>query len=116
MFVGQIQVWILFALSIGAVALEGYALFMALRYSSGQYVAAGKWTKPVWTGILGAAAAVGFLGIQPPIGLGFISPIGLLPFAAMIAAGVFLASVLPALRGTGKPGGGTAGRQTRGGW
>lgn len=116
MFVGQIQLWLVFAISIGAVALEGYALVQALRYSNGQYVAAGKWTKQVWTGILGAATAIGFLGIQPPIGFGLLYPIGLLPFAAMIGAGVFLASVLPALRGTGRPGGGKSGGQSRGGW
>ena len=61
--------------------------------------AAGKLSKIWWVAILGVAAAVGFVTISRVLGLGIIG---------VVAAGVYLADVRPALRSvSGRRGGGT---------
>lgn len=66
------------------------ALVDAVRRPAAAFVAHGKLTKPLWTGILVAAILVA-------LALGFISFIG--PFA-VVAAIVYLVDVKPALSGT----------------
>ena len=66
------------------------ALVDAVRRPAAAFIAHGKLTKPIWTGILVAAILVA-------LALGFISFIG--PFA-VVAAIVYLVDVKPALSGT----------------
>lgn len=66
------------------------ALVDVVRRPAGAFVAHGKLTKPIWTGILLAALVIA-------LSLGFISFIG--PFA-VVAAIVYLVDVKPAITGT----------------
>lgn len=66
------------------------ALVDAVRRPAAAFIAHGKLTKPLWTGILVGAILVAVV-------LGFISFIG--PFA-VVAAIVYLVDVKPALSGT----------------
>ncbi len=89
----------LLLLGVAAFALEVYALIDALRHRPQAYAAAGKLSKTWWVAILGVAAAVGFVTISRVLGLGIIG---------VVAAGVYLADVRPALRSvSGRRGGGT---------
>lgn len=109
---GLAQGAVILALAIGAFAMEAYALIQATRFSVGQYLAAGKRTKGFWLTLTGAAAAIGFLTLPPPLGYAPLGPLSFLPLVAVVVAGVFLADVLPALRGTSRP----TRRPQRGGW
>ncbi|MGL5817316.1 MAG: DUF2516 family protein [Phycicoccus sp.] len=96
------QLWVVRALSAAALLVEVYALVDCLRRRGDAFVAAGKRTKGFWTLVTGIAVLVGFAGL----GQGF----GFLAIVAIIAAGVYLADVKPALdQVTGR--GGTGGRQ-----
>ena len=89
----------LLLLGVAAFALEVCALIDALRHRPQAYAAAGKLSKIWWVAILGVAAAVGFVTISRVLGLGIIG---------VVAAGVYLADVRPALRSvSGRRGGGT---------
>ncbi|MEI5671659.1 MULTISPECIES: DUF2516 family protein [Nocardioides] len=81
---------VLLVVNFAIIVVSIYAFVMSLTYSAEAYDAAGKWSKPGWTIVLGLGA---FLSI---IGLG-ISP--LISIAFLIAALVFLADVKPALAG-----------------
>lgn len=111
---GSLQGMVYTALAVAVFIVELWALIDALRRPAGAFDAAGKRTKAFWTVILGAAAAVGFLGLPAPFGVGFSSPLGLVGIAAVIAAGIYLADVRPAVRGHG--GGRGQRRPERGGW
>jgi hypothetical protein len=110
---GFVQEWLILIIAVGAFSLEVYALVDAFRYSNEQFYAAGKRNKSFWTAMLGAAAAVGFLTLPPPLGRSGAGPLSLLGLAAVVIAGVYLADVRPALRQTGR---GPTRRPQRGGW
>ncbi|MGL5853397.1 MAG: DUF2516 family protein [Phycicoccus sp.] len=94
------QLWVVRALSAAALLVEVYALVDCLRRRSDAFVAAGKRTKNFWMLVTGVAVLVGFVALG---GVGFLAII------AIIAAGVYLADVKPALdQVTGRGG---AGRQ-----
>ena len=104
-----LQYLILFALAIGAFAVELWALVDALRQPSAAFTAAGKLTKPLWLIIVGVAAALGFLAL-PLNGGGAISPLNLLSVVGVVAAAVYLTDVRPAVRQMrGRGGGGRSG-------
>ena len=89
----------LLLLGVAAFALEVYALIDALRHRPQAYTVAGKLSKTWWVAILGVATAVGFVTISRVLGLGIIG---------VVAAGVYLVDVRPALRSvSGGRGGGT---------
>lgn len=88
---GSAQTWVLLVLGVAALALEGYALVDSLTHRPEAYVAAGKRTKGFWLAILIVSALIGFVTLFNILG----SFIGLLP---VVAAGVYLADVRPALR------------------
>lgn len=92
-----VQYFIVLLLSLGAFAVEVWALVDALRRRSGAFVAAGKRTKPFWLAVTGVAAALGFLSL-PYGGGGFSSPLGFLSIIAVVAAAVYLTDVRPAVR------------------
>jgi hypothetical protein len=97
----QLQEWIVLGLSIAALGVEVYALFDCVRRRADAFTAAGKRTKPFWLLVTGVAALLGVVAVG-----GFP---GLLAIIAIVAAGVYLADVKPALdqvmgRGQGNQG------------
>lgn len=85
------EYWFLFAIDMAVVVLCVFALADALRRPAGAFVAHGKLTKPLWSGILLAAVLIALM-------LGFVgSFIG--PFAA-VAGIVYLVDVKPAVSGS----------------
>lgn len=86
------QSFVYWILSLGALVLAGYALVDALRHPASAYTAAGKLSKKAWVAILGVATLLTFVGLG---GIGF------LVILSIVAAGVYLADVRPALRSTG---------------
>ena len=97
----QLQQWIILGLSVVALGVELYALVDCLRRRADAFTAAGKRTKQFWLLVTGVAALLGVIGLGG--GLGFLA------IVAIVAAGVYLADVKPALdqvmgRGQGNQG------------
>jgi hypothetical protein len=88
--INTLQEIVLFGLSLVVFAVEMYALIDALRQKTAAFPAAGKLTKPLWLLILGIAAAVGFVCIG-------LEALFFLNIAGVVAAGVYLADVKPAV-------------------
>jgi hypothetical protein len=88
--VNAVEGWFLTLLNLGVLAISVYALADAVRRPAAAFVAHGKLTKPIWTGILVGAILVSLV-------LGFFSFIGAF---ALVAAIVYLVDVKPALSGT----------------
>jgi hypothetical protein len=78
-------------LGVAAFAAEVFALVDAVRHRPDAFVAAGKRTKQFWSIVLGIAVLLGFVSI----GTQLTFSIGLI---AVVAAGIYLADVRPALR------------------
>lgn len=101
-YLGSAQALIMLTLGVAALALEVYALVDAVRHPAQAYTAASKLNKQAWVGILVVAAMVGFVTVGHVLGIGIIG---------VVAAGVYLADVRPALRavnprrGSGRSGG-----------
>ena len=96
-----LQTYIVLGLSAVAFGVEVWAFVDCLRRRPDAFVAAGKRTKQFWMLLTGVAVLLGFIGI----GRGF----GFLAIIAIVAAGVYLADVKPALdqvmgRGSGNQG------------
>ena len=72
------------------VAMAIFAFVTSLMYSAEAYNAAGKWTKPGWSIVLGLGALFSLISVNLPL---------LVSLAFTIAALVFLADVRPALAG-----------------
>ena len=72
------------------LAMAIFAFVTSLMYSAEAYAAAGKWTKPGWTIVLGLGALFSLISVGLPL---------LVSLAFTIAALVFLADVRPALAG-----------------
>lgn len=91
----------LVTLLLGLVAFgaEVFALVDALRHRPDAFVAAGKRTKKFWSIILGVAALLGFVSV----GSFLLYSIGII---GVVAAGIYLADVRPALRQVSGRGGG----------
>lgn len=89
--IGSAQGWVLLILGVAALAMELYALVDALSHRTDAYPAAGKRTKNFWVILLVIAVALGFVSVFNVIG-GFVGLI------AVVAGGVYLADVRPALR------------------
>lgn len=85
---------ILLGLGLLAFGLQVYGLVDALRQPAGAFVAAGKQTKQLWLIFLGVATAIGFVSLALP-GLGVLNFFNLI---AVVAAGVYVADVRPAVR------------------
>jgi len=96
----SLQQYIVLGLSAVALGVEVWALIDCLRRRPDAFVAAGKRTKQFWMLITGLAVLLGFVALG---GVGFLAII------AIVAAGVYLADVKPALdqvmgRGSGTQG------------
>ena len=85
---GTLQSWIVLGLSVVALGVEVYAVVDCLRRRPDAFVAAGKRTKQFWLLVTGVAVLLGFVALG---GVGFLA------IVAVIAAGVYLADVKPAL-------------------
>ena len=101
----SVQYYLFWILALGALALHVYALADAVRRRPDAYQATGNQTKPIWLGILGVAVAIGILSLP-----NFLRPVNLFSIIALIASGVYLTKVRPAIREI------TGGRGSSGGW
>jgi hypothetical protein len=95
------QELIVLVLGLFALALEVYALLDAVRQRADAFQAAGKLTKPLWVTFLAVAAAIGFVTVFNPLAYSIFTIVG------VVAAGVYLADVRPALRSVSGGGGGS---------
>jgi len=85
---GQAQGYVMLVLTLAALALEAFAFVHALKTRPDAFVAAGKRTKQFWMAVTGVAVLLGFVSLG---GFGFLAIIG------VVAAGVYLADVRPAV-------------------
>ena len=76
-------------LTLAALAIEVCAFVHALKTRPDAFVAAGKRTKQFWMAVTGVAILLGFVSLGG--GLGLLAIIG------VVAAGVYLADVRPAV-------------------
>ncbi len=98
---GSVQSWIVLALSVAALGVEVFALVDCVRRRSDAFTAAGKRTKNFWLLVTGIATLLGVVAL---------GGLGLLAIIAIVAAGVYLADVKPALdQVMGRGGGGRQG-------
>lgn len=88
----QVYLYLIFFLAIFGLCV--WALVDLLRRPPAAFTSAGKRTKGFWGAILGVATAVSFMSIPRPIGLGFLSFLGLL---SAVGAIVYLVDVRPAI-------------------
>ncbi|GGM75573.1 hypothetical protein GCM10010106_22600 [Thermopolyspora flexuosa] len=88
---------IFWLLSIGAFVLCVWALVHAIRTPARNFAVAGKLTKNIWLAILGFATLFTFAAAAL-----YLRAISILNVAAVIAAGVYLADVKPAVSGQGR--------------
>ena len=86
MFQGVIQL----ALGVLAVVFQAFAFVDALRQRADAYPATGNQTKTIWLVILGIAVAIGIVLVT--------NPLSLFNLLAIIAAGVYMTRVRPAIR------------------
>jgi hypothetical protein len=94
----EFQRYIVLGLSVAALGVEVYALVDCVRRRPDAFAAAGKRTKQFWMLVTGLAVLLGFVAMG---GVSFLA------IVAIIAAGVYLADVKPALdqvmgRGSGR--------------
>ena len=110
---GFLQTTIMFVLTTGCFVAEVWGLVESLRRPQRAFVSAGKKTKKFWSILLGATVLVGFLGLTPPLGNGYL---GLTALLVAIPAFIYFADVRPAIAPYGTGGKGGSGRNSRGGW
>lgn len=101
---GNLQYYVMLALTFTMFAVEVWAFVDALTCKPAAFLSAGKKTKNFWLVLTGVAVVIGFLTLPP---LHIISPFGIFGLLAIVAAGVYLADVRPAVRQyRGRGGGG----------
>lgn len=103
-FLNNAQSIVLLVLNVGAFVLAAFSLVDALRRPAAAFEYASKRTKTFWSVLLGVATALAFVSIG--------GTIGLLVIISVVAAGVYLADVRPAVRTYG----GGRGRGSSRGW
>ncbi|MDP9392935.1 MAG: DUF2516 family protein [Actinomycetota bacterium] len=96
--VGGVQMLVFYALAIASLGIKVFAFVDALRHRAELYPAAGKKTKNIWLLITGLALAFGVLV--------WGNVLSLFNVLGVVAAGVYLADVRPALRQVRGSGGG----------
>lgn len=107
------QTYVYFALYLAVFVLAVWAFADAVTRPAAAFVSAGKRTKGLWAAATGASAAVAFVALPWPFGIGALS---FLALVAAVAAIVYLVDVRPAVRpysGRGPRGGNPP---SRGGW
>lgn len=88
-WLSQAQSWIMLALAVGALGCGVFAFVDAARHQAGAFAAEGKQSKTFWLVALGIAVAVMFASLP--------SVLNLFGLIAIVAIGVYLADVRPAL-------------------
>lgn len=81
------QGFVMLILGLIAVGLQVFAFVDALRHRADAFTATGNQTKPIWLGITGVAAAIGFVSLQ--------GPLNIFNLLAVVAAAVYLTKVRP---------------------
>jgi hypothetical protein len=110
---GSLQALLLLILAALAMGADIFAFVDALRQKPQAFTAAGKLTKQLWLLISGVAAAVGFIFFVVQLNTpGSLAVFNFVNLIALVAAGVYLADVRPAVRSIS--GGGNSGPY--GGW
>lgn len=99
-YLGTVQGYIILVLSLAALGVEVYAVVDCLRRRPDAFTAAGKRTKSFWMLVTGVALLLGIVAV---------GGLGILGIVAIIAAGVYLADVKPALDQVMGRGGGRSG-------
>lgn len=94
-FIPQIQSWIFLLLALAGLAANLTSFIHAAMTKPATFAAADKRTKGFWLGITGVAAALAFLSIPAP---GGAQGRMLFTILALIAGGVYLTDVRPALK------------------
>ena len=77
-------------LGLLALAFQGFALVDAIRQRADAYPATSNQTKTIWLAILGIAVAIGVVSV--------FGPLNIFNLLAVVAAGVYLTRVRPAIR------------------
>jgi hypothetical protein len=90
---------VLVVLGALALAMQAFALVDAVRHRPDAFTAAGKRTKQFWVIVLAVATALGFVSL--------LNPLNIFGLIAVVAAGIYLADVRPALRQVSGRGGGS---------
>ena len=93
------QSLVLLLLGSLAFLMQVFALVDAARHRPDAFVAAGKRTKQFWVIVLAVATALGFVSV--------LNPLNIFSLLAVVAAGIYLADVRPALRQVSGRGGGS---------
>ncbi|GII02948.1 DUF2516 family protein [Planobispora takensis] len=91
---------IFWVLAIGAFAMSIWAFVHALRTPARSFAVTGKQSKKLWTIILGFATLFAFAAA-----VRYLPTLGIFTIASVIASGIYLADVRPAVREIGKGGG-----------
>ena len=92
------QSLVLLVLGSLAFVMQVFALVDAVRHRPDAFVAASKRTKQFWVIVLAVATALGFVSVT--------NPLNIFSLLAVVAAGIYLADVRPALRQVSGRGGG----------
>jgi len=88
--INSAQSVVLLVLTVAAFALTAYSFVDALRRPAAAFEYAGKKTKTFWSILLGVALALAFVSIG--------GQVGLLVILSVVASGVYLADVRPAVK------------------
>ena len=88
--VTTLQGLLMLLLGVGVLAGAVFALIDAARHRQDAFTAAGKLTKPIWCGILAVACVIAFIFV--------FNPLNIFGIICVVAWGVYLADVRPALR------------------
>ncbi|GHE30657.1 hypothetical protein GCM10017673_36690 [Streptosporangium violaceochromogenes] len=94
---------IFWILSIIAFGMSAWALFHSIRTPARAFAITGKQTKKLWLIILSLATLFSFASAVGYFGLG-LGQLNFFAIAAVIAAGIYLADVKPAVSEVGKGG------------
>ncbi|SDQ81117.1 DUF2516 family protein [Thermostaphylospora chromogena] len=90
---------IFWLLAIGAFAMAAYAFVHALRTPTRAFAITGKQTKKLWMIILGFAVLFAFAAAVQ-----YLHTLSIFTIASVIASGIYLADVRPAVSEIGKGG------------
>lgn len=108
---GFLQGTVLLIMTTVCFVAEVAAVIDCARRPAGAFVSAGKRSKNFWLLLTGGSAAVGFLGLEPPLGIGYL---GVTALFVAIPAFIYFADVRPAVSRYG--GGKNQRRNKNSGW
>ncbi|MFF5211641.1 DUF2516 family protein [Streptosporangium sp. NPDC000396] len=94
---------IFWVLAIGAFAMSVWALVHAVKTPARAFAVTGKQSKKLWLIILGLSTLFSFASAAGYFGIG-LGQLNLFAIASVIAAGIYLADVKPAVSEVGKGG------------